>query len=486
MVVVSGPLLRYRDRAASRLRLGPRQMVILLLAAPLVLLGASGWTQHIAFSTPSPVKYALTVAGPLVLVAVALAPQPFLVLAAMVIVAAPAATLKITFSGVSFDALAVACLVAAVPLFLGFTRPVGRSMLGRATPFAVVLAAPGLALGTGVQPTVLVAVMAIAVIFICARAVQLPGGVPVVLGAGLASLVLQAGIAVWEYVTGSVLNAYYGAAAQSTDYFFGYQTKSRPTGTFFDPISLATCLAVAVPVGVAAIYLLLRHRKWIMAVVVAAAVGTIGLALTLSLSRMATIGALASLIIVVALVPRRSRLRITQIVGTIVVALLVGALTVGGPSLIQRALSVSDPTAAGVVTADGDRDREAYWHVAIQAGMHHPVAGVGVGNLNAVLLADAPDSGVFTHAHSVYLQIFSESGVLGLLALAVLGAGLTMDLRRAYGQAPVLVAGLAGAVVALAVAGLTDIVILRYEAVAASIAPVFGLIAGLAARGAGD
>ncbi|MGK5681924.1 O-antigen ligase family protein [Actinoplanes sp. URMC 104] len=486
MTAASNGLIAFRDQATSRLRLGPQQLVVLLLAAPLLLLGASGWTQRLAFSTPSPIKYSLTVAVPLLLAGFVIVRQRFLVLAAVVVVAAPVATLSASFAGVGFSVLTVVCLLAAVPILLGLTPRVGWSALGRTVPFAAVLAAPSFAHGNAVWPRIQVAITALAVAVICARATQMAGGVSVLLGAGLASLLLEAGIAIWEYMTGSELDAYSGVAARSTDYFFAFADKTRPTGMYFDPISLGTCLSVAVPIGVAALYLLLRRRRWVFAGITTIAVGTIGLGLALTLSRMATLGALASLLVVVAFTPARSRLRVAQIVGTMALLFMAGALIVGGPSLIERASSISDPTAQGVATADGDRDREAYWHVALEAGRGSPVAGVGVGNLNAILLADAPDSGEFTHAHSTYFQIFAESGALGLGALALLAAGLAVDLRRAYIKAPLLATGLIGAVAALAVAALTDIVILKYVPVAATLAPILGIITGLAGQGSDD
>jgi len=482
MINASNALISYRDRAAAGLRLRPSHLVVLLLATPFVLLGASGWIEHLAFATPSMTKYVLTILAPMAAVAVVLAPQPFLVFTAVVVFAAPAAVLKVSFSGVSFDAMTVTTLLAAVPILLGLVPRVGRSALGRTVPFAVVLAAAGFAHGSQIGSVLMVAVMAGAVIYICARAARVPGGVAVVAGTLLAALFLQALLAIWEYSTRSEFDIYSGVASRSSDYFFDYQTQPRPTGTFYDPISLGTALAVAIPVGLVVIYVLIRRRNWLPAGAVTVAVGVIGVGLALTLSRMATLGALASVVVVVLLVPRRARLRMAQLVGGMLVVLLIAAMTVGGGSLVERISSISDPTASGVVTADGDRDRLGFWHVAVEAGLQHPVAGVGVGNLNAILVANAPDAGVYTHAHSAYLQIFSEDGILGLLALAVLLGGLLVDLRRAYRSSPLLVAGLAGAAAALAVAATTDVVIIRYEAVACSVAPIVGLIAGLAAR----
>lgn len=461
-----------------------RSSLRFLLVTPFLILGASGWTAHFAFANSTIVKYLLTIAAPLGLAAFALVPQPFLVLVAAVVLAAPAATLEVSFSGVSLTAIAATCLLAAVPVVLGLTRPVGTSALGRVLPVSIALAIIPMAHGVRIGETVTVAVTALAVAFLCARAIRQRGGLAVVLLSTLGSLLLQAVLAIWEYRTRKEFDLYSGSAsATATNYFFDYQSQPRPTGTFSDPISLATALAVAIPIGLAMLHLLLQRHRWLPASAVGIAIALIGLGLALSLSRMATIGAAISLVVVIALVPRWSRLRMAQIVGGALATLLIGALVVGGPSLIERLSSISDPTATGVATADGDRDRLFYWSVAAETGLEHPIAGVGAGHLNEILIADAPDAGVHTHAHSAYLQIFAEGGLLGLASLALLAFGLLVDLRRAHAHRPTLTSGLAGAVVALAVAGVTDVVTIKYVAVAATVAPILGMIVGLAGRG---
>jgi len=57
-------LLTYRNRAVFVSKLEPRQIVILLVTTPFVLLGTSGWTERVAFDSPSMVKYLVTVAVP--------------------------------------------------------------------------------------------------------------------------------------------------------------------------------------------------------------------------------------------------------------------------------------------------------------------------------------------------------------------------------------------------------------------------------------
>ncbi len=479
-------LLTYRNRTVDLSKLEPKQIGVLVLAAPFVLLGASGWTEQLLFTTPSPTKYLLTVITPIIAAIVALAPSPFLVFVGAAVFVAPAATLNVSFFGVSFQALVVACLLAGIPLLLGLTKPVGKSALSAVLPYMLVLAAIPAARGSNVWEPVSIGLYAAAVVFLCARAIKQHGGLLVVLCSSLTSLLLQAALAIWEFQTRSEFDVYTGTIRSTSDYFFDFQSQPRPTGTYSDPISLGTALVAAIPVGIAAVYILLQRGKRLAATGVVVALAVIGVGLALSLSRMASLGALASLVAIVLFAPRGARGRMAAMSGGLLAVLLLGAITLGGPSLLERASSVSDPTARGVVTADGDRDREFLWNLALETGLEHPVTGVGVGNLNKVLLAHAPGSSASTHAHSVYLQIFSESGVLGIGALALLLGAVGMDLRRARARAPVLTAGLAGAVVALCIAAVTDVVTIRYVAVATTIAPILGLVVGLAGQDADD
>ncbi|WP_232234768.1 O-antigen ligase [Actinoplanes sp. N902-109] len=479
-------LLTYRNRTVDLSKLEPKQIGVLVLAAPFVLLGASGWTERLLFTSPSPTKYVLTVVTPIIAAVVALAPSPFLVFVGAAVFVAPAATLNVSFLGVSFQALVVVCLLAGIPLLLGLTKPVGKSAMAAVLPYLAVLVAIPVARGSEIWEPISIGLYAGALIFLCARAVKLGGGLAVVLGASFSSLLVQAALAIWEFQTHSEFDIYTGTVRSTSGYFFDFQSQPRPTGTFTDPISLGTALVVAIPVGIAVLHLLLLRRKWLAAAGMVASIAVIGVGLALSLSRMASLGAIASLAAVVVFAPRNARLRVAGMAGGLLAVLLAGAIALGGPSLIERASSVSDPTASGVATAEGDRGREYLWSLAWETGLENPVSGVGVGNFSKVLLAHAPGSTASTHAHSVYLQVFSESGLLGLGALALLLGGVTVDLRRARARAPVLTAGLAGAVVALCIAAVTDVVTIKYVAVAATLAPMFGLIAGLAGRDADD
>jgi O-antigen ligase len=202
----------------------------------------------------------------------------------------------------------------------------------------------------------------------------------------------------------------------------------------------------------------------------------IGLGLVLTFSRMSWIAALAGLALAVLLRPKGTRARLAGGMALLGGLAIVIAVAAAGPTLGTRYNSIFHPTGAGVSTANGDRTRQQLWKAALDVAVQHPVAGVGFDKLAPELAAHVADVSILSHAHSTYLQLAAEGGfVLGIGALALFALALGRDLRHGLRTSP-LAAGLAGSILALAICWTTDYTI-RYEAVAASVAPVIGLIA---------
>ena len=85
---------------------------------------------------------------------------------------------------------------------------------------------------------------------------------------------------------------------------------------------------------------------------------------------------------------------------------------VGPPPTVDNATRVESLSLNG---------RPALWRVAWASGTAHPVFGVGAGSFETTWLKNRPVPGDDRWAHSLYLQAFSEGGVvaLGLLLLAL-------------------------------------------------------------------
>jgi hypothetical protein len=91
--------------------------------------------------------------------------------------------------------------------------------------------------------------------------------------------------------------------------------------------------------------------------------------------------------------------------------------------------------------------RGDYWHVAWHVGLHHPLAGTGGGtfDLSWAAYGDLAKWGDVLDAHSLYLETFSELGLVGLVLVCALAAPVVSALR---GRASATTAAALGGAVA--------------------------------------
>ena len=482
------------QRCLSILRWG----AILLLAA-LSLAGAAGLTSQALFTQPTTLKYAVTVAGPLLLLLAALHPRPLEPIVAGMVIVAPFAAYPFTLKGIGVPAILPFGLVAVVLAVA--TGPHGgpKSSLARSAPFiAALLLLPVLAgtqlsaTGDHISSPLVVVGTLLAMSWLVARAAATPEGTRLVIAAVVASAVLQAALAIWEFQTGRTLNLFTSSQSSfASGYFFSYGASNRPAGSYADPISLGNVLAIALPLATIAALAYRRCQNgqngarqaprgpgagWTLSILVMAAGMLIGLGLVLTFSRMSWVAALAGLTLAVLLRPKGARARLAGgllLLGGLAIVIAVAA---AGPTLRTRYDSIFHPTGAGVSTANGDRTRQQLWKAALDVAVQYPVAGVGFDKLAPELATHVADVSILSHAHSTYLQVAAEGGlVLGIGALTLFALALGRDLGKGLRRSP-LAAGLAGSILALAICWTTDYTI-RYEAVAASVAPLVGLVA---------
>jgi len=119
-------------------------------------------------------------------------------------------------------------------------------------------------------------------------------------------------------------------------------------------------------------------------------------------------------------------------------------------ALLAGVYIVTAFTAPASLSARGD-----YWHVAWLATSHHPVVGDGAGTFDLAWAAfgDVARFGGALDAHSLYLEMPAELGVVGLLLTCTLAAPVVSGLRLAR-RTPTALAALAGSVTFLVHAGL--------------------------------
>lgn len=206
------------------------------------------------------------------------------------------------------------------------------------------------------------------------------------------------------------------------------QTEGRLTGGTGDPNYLG---AGAVAGIVIAIALFATTRRVATRWVLAAAIVILVVGVVASESRGALLASGGAAVAALVLF-KRQRL----IVGT-ALAMLVG---------LAALWFAADPSALHRVTNfnGGGTGRTSLWQVAWRVGTHNPVVGVGLDNFvtqearyvrepgalnNVDLIADKPHV-----VHNLYLQAFTELGVIGfVLLIGVIGGVLSCGIRAARG-----------------------------------------------------
>ena len=462
-----------REESLGGLRAG----VIAAVFVGLVV-AATGAGARLAFSEPTSLKYAVTVAAPLIAVITLAAREPLRVVVVLAVVALPFSGATATFGPLAVPLMLPILLVGAVLAVIDGPPSRRLSPLGAAAAVGALLLAPALVQSHDASGFVAVIASAGVVGWLCSRVAAEPGGTRVVLGAITATAAIQAAIAIWEFRTGSRLNLYSsaGGATFGQNYFFGFENENRPTGSFYDPISLGNVLAMSLPIAIGVAYTEVTNARRLLA---GAAAALIALGLALTLSRMSWIGATAGAILCVALMPSGLRMRAGMRLAAAGAVAIVIAMSLGGAALGSRFSSVFDPRAKVHETSKGDTARVKIWHTAAKVGAEHPIAGVGLGNIGPQLQSRMSGLNTGVHAHSTYLQTWAEAGALGAAALLLLFAGFGRSVRRALrrgAQERVIAAALGGAGLALAVAFLTDVSV-RYASVAGMIAAMAGVTA---------
>ncbi len=181
-------------------------------------------------------------------------------------------------------------------------------------------------------------------------------------------------------------------------------------------------------------------------------------ALYVSFSRGAWLGAAAAVLAMLIFLPRRMSVGLGLVAAALALGWGFARAGLLPASLTARLAEVADFTALtdvrGVNINDANFaivERLAHWQAAGEMARAHPWLGVGLGNYPtaypAFRLLNWPNA--LGHAHSIYLNVLAETGVFGLMTYVILwGAiiGLTMRVtRRTEGATRGLALGLLGA-----------------------------------------
>ncbi|MFI5955356.1 O-antigen ligase family protein [Cryptosporangium sp. NPDC051539] len=263
----------------------------------------------------------------------------------------------------------------------------------------------------------------------------------------------------------------------------GAVVRNRAQSIFADPNQFGCYAALIVLLAVG--WFLAAPQRWERVLAVAGGSGAVA-ALVLSLSRGAWLGTAAGLVTAAVLHPavRRALVAAVAVSATLLAAGLLVSLTApaevrGGPAaglveVVVDRIAVIDDRAANPHDV-----RPITWREAVRQFREHPVLGNGPGSFSR-LSAQSPSIIQFAprlHAHNALLQLGAETGVVGLAAgLGFAGScGLaalvtarrlrrTLDAEATVADAGAgdagrtlgLVAGAAGALVALSVHLMVD------------------------------
>ncbi len=218
--------------------------------------------------------------------------------------------------------------------------------------------------------------------------------------------------------------------AGGIDIRFGVPWGTRATGTFMQPTFLAAFLAATMPLSVIR---LIRSRNWRESTAHGLILGVLVVALGLSLSRSGWLGAGAALLVLLIL-ERGISVNWRRWVPLVLLgaAILVAVLSIHPPSELdlERLMPRSRSTL----------ERLAIWNGTLRMIQVHPILGFGPGNFVTFF---TPFSGPYlqqiyanenkraAHAHSEWLHIGAETGLLGLGAWAAVMIWAYVTLLRA-------------------------------------------------------
>ena len=123
---------------------------------------------------------------------------------------------------------------------------------------------------------------------------------------------------------------------------------------------------------------------------------------------------------------RPERVRRATVAGIVVafVALILVA------AAVEKGVGTPETGATASRLASAQSNRYAYWRVAVDTFAEHPVRGLGSGGFRQVWLEKRNIGEVVNDAHSLYLETAVELGLVGLLLLAVVIAGIVACGRR--------------------------------------------------------
>jgi putative inorganic carbon (HCO3(-)) transporter len=229
-------------------------------------------------------------------------------------------------------------------------------------------------------------------------------------------------ISSYQYLTGTFTNEYWGFGLARIQDIVGAEQSYRIGGPIGDPNFYGQMLLFVVPLAVDC----LRYDKenlWRLIAACALAVTLLSIAFTFSRGTFLAAG----IILLLMLVKDPPRPAVTAAI----LALTVIALLALMPQYLGRMLTVAESVSnlgndtTSNLQDDSIQGRLSIMHVALKIFLDHPLLGIGLGNFEHYYQQYAlqfyiPHRGTDMAAHSLYLEIAAERGLLGLAVYLVL------------------------------------------------------------------
>lgn len=181
-----------------------------------------------------------------------------------------------------------------------------------------------------------------------------------------------------------------------------------------------------------------------------------GLSLVWSATRASIVGLIVELLLanMVLALTSRGWLRRALVRFVVGLAILGGAWVFAGTTLqtrVEQAVKETRASMQGNVTATAEI-RLAMWNLAFAGWKRAPIAGVGMGGIPSIAATTTVtnprvDMRTVTMIHSTYIQILTETGVIGLGLFAAFMTLLFRDVLRSVWERPMLVASFGALVV---------------------------------------
>jgi O-antigen ligase len=228
----------------------------------------------------------------------------------------------------------------------------------------------------------------------------------------LATGILLGTIAVVQYMTSSFSNDYWGLAESQLMNIVSGTEGYRIMGTYGDPNFFAQVMVVIIPL---ALNRLRYEKKTIMKVLAGWALAVSFLTVVFTFSRG---GFLALCAVLGLLVLLRKPPLIAILSGILILALLMPFLPSSYFERIQTILEYLPFSGADVRTEVSLRGRMSEYEVALRMFLDHPIVGIGYENYAANYLNYSVRLGLDPRntersAHSLYLEVLAEQGILG-------------------------------------------------------------------------